>query len=112
LAESVAIDYGWFRPADLKKTFEAIHSIDLPGPIILVGGQSLATWVRYFKMELPPFEGPYLTADADFKGSTKQAEVLATKLDGTVKKPTWDDNTPNTALITLSSETGERITID
>lgn len=34
--------------------------------VVLVGGQSLTAWVQHYQIQLPQFEGPYLTADADF----------------------------------------------
>ena len=65
-----------------------------------------------FKIELPAFEGPYLTADADFLGSKVEAEVIARYLHGTTKAPAPDDPTPNTAIVEFTGERGEKLLID
>ncbi len=80
--------------------------------VILVGGQSLTTWVKYYKITLPAFEGPYLTADADFLGTKVEAEVIADYLKGTVRVAALDDHTINTATIVFKGETGEKLNID
>jgi hypothetical protein len=105
-------DYGWFTPVDLQNVIRAIHRVRDWQQIILVGGQSLTAWVQYFKIELPAFEGPYLTADADFLGSKVEAEVIARYLHGTTKAPAPDDPTPNTAIIEFTGERGEKLLID
>ncbi len=51
-------DYDWFTPADLKKVIYAIRARPGWRSAVFVGGQSL--------IQLPTFEGPYLTIDADF----------------------------------------------
>jgi hypothetical protein len=113
LAEPLSPDhYGWFTPGDLRNVIRAIHRVHDWQQIILVGGQSLTVWVLYFQIELPAFEGPYLTADADFLGSKVEAEVIARYLQGTVKAPAPDDHTPNTAIIEFTGERGEKLLID
>jgi hypothetical protein len=113
LAEPVSPDdYGWFTPVDLQNVIQAIHRVRDWHQIILVDGQSLTAWVQYFKIELPAFEGPYLTADADFRGSKVEAEVIARYLHGTTKAPAPDDHTPNTAIIEFTGERGEKLLID
>jgi hypothetical protein len=101
LAEPVVHDdYGWFSPADLKKLFHAIHQAHDWTKVILVGGQSLTTWVEYYKIALPPFDGPYLTADADFLGTKADAQVVADELGGTAVFAGLDDHTPEVATST------------
>lgn len=78
MAKSVGQDdFGWFTPADLKQVILAIHQLQDWKKVILVGGQSLTAWVEYYKIELPAFEGPYLTADADFLYVETPADRLA-----------------------------------
>jgi hypothetical protein len=113
LAEPLAQgDYGWFTPADLRQVILAIHQVHDWRRVILVGGQSLTTWVRYYGIELPAFEGPYLTADADFLGTKIEAEVIAEYLEGTAKLAGLDDHTPNTAIIEFTGKSGEKLHID
>lgn len=113
MAESLTgSDFGWFTPADLQFVFPAIHALGPIGPVILVGGQSLTTWVEHYKIELPPFDGPYLTADADFLGSGKQAELIAESINGTARTPEMGDSTPNTATVVFVGARGDKILID
>ena len=67
--------------------------------MVLVGGQSLTAWAEYYKIELPPFEGRYLTIDADFLGTKTEAEVIARELGSNAQIPSIDDHTPNAATI-------------
>ena len=73
-------DYDWFTPADLSRVIDAIHALPDWTSVVLVGGQSLTAWAEYYKIELPPFEGRYLTIDADFLGTKTEAEVIAREL--------------------------------
>ena len=73
-------DYDWFTPADLTRVIDAIHALPDWQSVVLVGGQSLTAWVEYYNIELPAFEGPYLTIDADFLGTKTEAEVIAREL--------------------------------
>jgi hypothetical protein len=77
-----------------------------------VGGQSLTAWVQYYKIELPSFEGPYLTADADFLGTRREAEVIARFLNGNFEAPEMGDPTPNAAIVVFTGERGEKLNID
>ena len=56
-------DYDWFTPADLTRVIDAIHALPDWRSVVLVGGQSLTAWVEYYKIQLPAFEGPYLTTN-------------------------------------------------
>jgi hypothetical protein len=113
LATSVSLDdYDWFTPADLTKVIEAIHTLPDWKSVVLVGGQSLTAWVQYFKIELPPFEGPYLTIDADFLGTRTEAEVIARELGSNAQIPSFDDHTPNAAVIDFTGASGKKLHID
>jgi hypothetical protein len=112
LAEPVVPDYGWFSPADLKKLFHAIHQSHDWTKVILVGGQSLTSWVQYYQIELPPFDGPYLTADADFLGTKEDAQLMAQELGGEVIVTGLDDHTPEAAVIKFAGEDGHTLHID
>ncbi len=80
--------------------------------MILVGGQSLTTWVEYYKIQLPAFDGPYLTADADFLGTKAEAEVIARYLNGRVQVPGMDDHVPNSAVIEFTGKDLLKLQID
>lgn len=113
MAQSVSPnDYDWFTPADLKKVIDAIHALPDWKRVVLVGGQSLTAWVSYYKIQLPAFEGPYLTIDADFLGSKAEAEVIARELGSKAQIPSLDDHTPNAAAIDFSGVSGKKLHID
>lgn len=107
-----ADDYGWFTPADLKRVLEAIHQVPQWGDVILVGGQSLSAWIKFFDIPIPPFDGPYLTADADFLGTRIEAQIIADYLKGRSRPATMDDQTINAALIEFTGEEGKKLIID
>jgi hypothetical protein len=113
LAEPLTGDgYGWFTPADLEVLFRVVNRLAAQTPVILIGGQALTTWVQYYRIDLPAFEGPYLTQDADFMGSGNIATLVADLLKGTARKPTFEDSTPNTATVVFVGASGEKILID
>jgi hypothetical protein len=70
-----------------------------PEPL-LVGGQALAFWAVWFKIESPAELGDKVTTDADFIGSSKNARALNKQLHWTMWTPSLDDSTPQTAKLT------------
>jgi hypothetical protein len=70
-----------------------------PEPL-LVGGQALAFWAVWFKIESPAELGDKVTTDADFIGSIKNARALNKQLRWTMWTPSLDDSTPQTAKLT------------
>ena len=80
--------------------------------MVLVGGQSLSFWVDWYDISFPKTDTPYLTQDADFLASRKDAEELARHLGGNLRLATIDDFTPNTATLVFDGVSGERLLID
>ena len=74
-----------------------------PEPL-LVGGQALAFWAIWFKVESPAELGDKVTTDADFIGSSSNAGALNKQLHWTMWKPPLDDATPQTAKLTKRVE--------
>ena len=70
-----------------------------PEPL-LVGGQALAFWAVWFKIESPAELGDKITTDADFLGNSKNARDLNKQLHWTMWTPSLDDSTPQTAKLT------------
>jgi hypothetical protein len=70
-----------------------------PEPL-LVGGQALAFWAVWFKIESPAELGDKITTDADFIGSRTNAGTLNKQLRWTMWTPSLDDSTPQTAKLT------------
>jgi hypothetical protein len=70
-----------------------------PEPL-LVGGQALAFWAVWFKIESPSELGDKITTVADFIGSKSNARALNKQLRWTMWTPSLDDSTPQTAKLT------------
>jgi hypothetical protein len=70
-----------------------------PEPL-LVGGQALAFWAVWFKIESPAELADKVTTDADFIGNSKNARALNKHLHWTMWTPSLDDSTPQTAKLT------------
>lgn len=104
--------YGWFTTPDLDTLFNALKRLPNPQNFVLVGGQALSFWVDYFEIPIPKLESVYLTQDADFLGSKKDAEILADILGAKIKMATLDDLAPNLAVLTYPGVNGEKLYID
>jgi len=70
-----------------------------PEPL-LVGGQALAFWAVWFKIESPAELGDKVTTDAAFVGSSKNARALNKQLHWTMWTSSLDDSAPQTAKLT------------
>lgn len=74
-----------------------------PEPL-LVGGQALAFWALWFKVETPAELGEKVTTDADFIGSRSHALALNRHLRWTIWEPAVDDSTVQTAKLSKRVE--------
>lgn len=70
---------------------------------VLIGGQAVAFWISYFSIE-PRLPG--LTADIDYLGTKAEARRASARLKirHKLKVATFDDATPNTALLSVEME--------
>ena len=68
---------------------------------VLIGGQAVAFWIRYFKIHAPL---PALTVDIDYLGTKAEAKRASArlKLRHTLRIATFDDHTPNSALLSVN----------
>lgn len=68
---------------------------------VLIGGQAVAFWIRYFKIHA---QLPALTVDIDYLGTKAEAKRASArlKLPHTLKIATFDDHTPNSALLSVN----------
>ncbi len=82
---------------------DAILSHCGPEPL-LVGGQALAFWALWFKVQTPSELRDKVTTDADFIGSGSNASALNKHLNWTIWKPELGDATPQTAKLTKRVE--------
>ena len=68
---------------------------------VLIGGQAVAFWIRYFKIHA---RLPALTVDIDYLGTKAEAKRASArlKLPHTLRIATFDDHTPNSALLSVT----------
>lgn len=78
----------------------------------LVGGQALNLWAEYYASapELALY-GPYTSKDIDYFGQREAARKLARQLNGRLRIPRMDDDTPETAQV-VATINGAEIQID
>jgi hypothetical protein len=84
------------KPEDAAALIEQTRS---PGTV-LVGGQAVAFWARYFDI---PAKLPALTRDIDYLGTRTEAKLASDRLSfpNDLKLASFDDATPNTASLTV-----------
>lgn len=87
------------KPDDAALLIEQTRS----GSSVLIGGQAVAFWIRYFNIE-PRLPG--LTADVDYLGTKAEAKRASSrlKLRHKLKIATLDDATPNTAVLSVDMD--------
>ena len=84
------------RPKDAAQLIGQTHS----DKTVLVGGQAVAFWAAYFGVKS---DLAILTSDIDYLGTAAEARRVSARLDveHRLKIATYDDATPNTAVITV-----------
>ena len=87
------------RPEDAAVLIKQTRS----GNTVLIGGQAVAFWIRYFGIE-PRL--PALTTDIDYLGTKAEAKRASARLQfrHTLKVATFDDATPGTAMLLVEME--------
>jgi hypothetical protein len=87
------------KPDDAALLIELTRS----GSSVLIGGQAVAFWIRYFNIES---RLPGLTGDVDYLGTKAEAKRASSqlKLRHRLNIATLDDATPNTAVLSVDME--------
>jgi hypothetical protein len=81
--------------------------------LVLVGGQALAFWARYYDVQPPAELVPYVTLDLDFLGDAADARAFASALPGArVYVASLDDHTPSSARLVADDVFGKPLEID
>lgn len=86
-------------PEDAAKLIDQTRSENT----ILIGGQAVAFWRDYYKIESSL---PALTDDIDYLGTKAEAKRVSArlKIPHSLKIATFDDNTPNSAVVAVELE--------
>ena len=90
--------FDWFTRLEIRRVLVGLAKAEIDS-VVLIGGQSIAFWALYYKIELPRTDTPALTQDIDFKGTSKQAKSLAASIKASIKTPTLDDATASTGFL-------------
>ena len=89
---------------DIRSIIKLFHILADRTDVVLVGGQAILTWVRYYE-RAPEFAQPDValtTSDLDLLGSSKIAKEVAAELGArTPRVPDPDDHTPSSGVIDL-----------
>lgn len=82
--------------------------------VVLVGGQAVSFWMRLLqpRSEQLALAEPLTSKDIDFEGGAQAVRRAADLLEGRMKLPTMDDNTPNTGLVLFTDADGIEREID
>ena len=106
------------KPAATGYTVEEVWQLlgefsTLAPEVVLVGGQALAFWARYYRARVPGDLLPYVTLDVDFLGTSAQAKVFADRLPGAkLYVPTLDDHTPSSGRVVARNILGRTLEVD
>lgn len=92
---------------------EIILKIEPDDEPFLVGGQATNFWAERYYAKDPGLAAysPFSSKDIDFFGSFEAARKLANALHGTIRRPTSDDHSPQTAVINAVVQ-GTKVEID
>lgn len=91
---------------DVLSLLAALRGIEPP---LLVGGQALNILARHYRVE--GFQEQY-SRDVDFVGDKEEAQAVAEAWHAEISLPTMDDNTPNTAILTVPQAGRAPLTVD
>ena len=96
------------KPQELPLTPEEIDQIQrIVGPAaLLVGGQALAFWANYYRVQPVGVLSGSISADIDFIGSAAVARRLVSALHWTLWLPTPEDGSAQTAKLSQAVADG------
>lgn len=101
------------RPEEVRRILRDLAPLSEERRIILVGGQAVAFWAAFFKLEPALTEDAIFTSkDIDFEGAARSARKAGELLGGEVRIPTMDDLTPNTGIVVFKDSDGEVREVD
>jgi hypothetical protein len=100
-----------FSPDEVWSILTAARG--LSSDLVLVGGQALAFWARYYSIEPPADLVPYVTLDVDFLGGAVDARTFAAGLPAArVYIASIDDHTPSSARVVSNNVLGKPLEVD
>jgi hypothetical protein len=101
------------RPDEVRRVLRELAPLSEDRRIILIGGQAVAFWAAFFRVEASAPEATLFTSgDIDFEGAAQSARKAGQLLGGEVQIPTMDRHTPNTGLVLFKDSDGVQREID
>ena len=100
-------------PDEVRRVLRELAPLSGDRRIILIGGQAVAFWAAFFRLEEPASEAKLFTSkDIDFEGAGQSARRAGELLGGDVQIPEIDRHTPNTGLVIFYDSDGVERELD
>ena len=101
------------RHEEVQRVLRLLEPLTADRRIVLVGGQAVAFWMRFFQEhgELEHDE-PLASKDIDFEGSAQSVRRAAELLAGRMRIASMDDITANIGIVLFTDSDGVRREID
>lgn len=97
----------------MQRVLARLSPLAAEGRIVLIGGQAVAWWTYFLRLEKGRDEVEIFTSeDIDFEGAARSARIAAELLGGEVRLPSLDHHTPNTGIVLFTDSEGFRREID
>lgn len=100
---------------DMNSIFKLFRLLADRPDVVLVGGQAILTWARYYEHapEFAQSDVPLTTSDLDFLGSSRIAKEVAAELGASAPRiPHSDDHTPSSGVIDLGDSRRDEDRVD
>jgi hypothetical protein len=79
---------------------------------VLVGGQAVAFWVAYFKLEIPSGPQTFISREADFLGIAADVERFSNAIGGRAVYPDKRDLGARIGAVLVATQSGDEIGVD
>jgi hypothetical protein len=94
-------------PSEVERILRELEPLSRERRIILIGGQAVAVWAAFFKLESGPSQANLFTSeDIDFEGAQRSARAAGELLGGEVRIPEMGHFTPNTGIVLFQDSEG------
>jgi hypothetical protein len=95
------------HPDEVRRILRKLAPLSQERRIVLIGGQAVAFWAAFFRLENRAEETKLFTsADIDFEGAAQSARRAGELLRADVQIPEIDRHTPNTGLVVFKDSDG------
>ena len=99
---------------EVRRILRLLEPLSATRSIVLVGGQAVAFWTRFFEetsSEIAAF-APLASKDIDFEGGARAVQRTADLLDAKMRLASMDDHSPSTGIVLFVDADGIEREID